>query len=86
VTQHVVVERGVFIGQVDLAWPEARLVVEYEGSHHFEGLQIAKDDRRYLRLVAAGWRVIRLSAADLRDLGEVVDRIRAVLHEVPVLA
>jgi hypothetical protein len=86
VTQHVVVERGVFIGQVDLAWPEARLVVEYEGPHHFEELQIAKDDRRYLRLVAAGWRVIRLSAADLRDLGEVVDRIRAVLHEVPVLA
>jgi hypothetical protein len=82
-TQHVVVERGVWLAQVDLAWPEAKLVVEYEGPHHFEELQIAKDDRRYLRLVAAGWRVIRLSAADLRDLGGVVERIRAALEEVP---
>src|SRR5947209_9195334 len=86
VTQHVVVEGGVFIGQVDLAWPEARLVVEYEGPHHFEDLQIARDARRDLRLVAAGWRVIRLSAADLRDLDGVVERIRAALQEVPAPA
>jgi len=55
--------------------------VEYEGAYHFEGLQIRKDDDRYRRLVAAGWRVIRLSAADLRDMDAVVQRIRTALSE-----
>jgi hypothetical protein len=86
VTQHAIFDGAGFIGEVDLAWPEERVVVEYEGPHHFEELQIARDDRRYLRLVAAGWRVIRLSAADLRDLREVVERIRSALHEAPTLA
>jgi hypothetical protein len=81
VPQYVVVEQGVFLGQVDLAWPEAKLVVEYEGPHHFDGLQIVKDDHRYDRMVAAGWQVIRLSAADLRDLDAVVLRIAAALRD-----
>jgi hypothetical protein len=79
VPQYVVVEHGVFLGQVDLAWPEAKLIVEYEGPYHFDELQIRKDDARYARLIAAGWRVIRLSSADLRDLDAVVQRIAAAL-------
>jgi hypothetical protein len=81
VPQFDVVDNGVFLGRVDLAWPEARLIVEYEGSYHFDGLQIRRDDERYRRLVEAGWRVIRLSAADLRDLVEVVARIGAALRD-----
>ena len=68
---------------MDLAWPEARLIVEYEGAYHFEGMQISRDDERYRRLVAAGWRVIRLSAADLRDMEAVVARIRNGALGVP---
>jgi uncharacterized protein DUF559 len=81
VPQLAVFEGGMFLGQVDLAWPEARLVVEYEGEYHFDELQIQKDDRRYERLIAAGWRVIRLSSFDLSDLGGVVDRIRAAVAD-----
>lgn len=81
VPQFRVVEDGVWFGGVDLAWPEARLIVEYEGAYHFDGLQIVKDDARHARLGAAGWRVIRLSAGDLRDLDSVVDRIRTALAE-----
>jgi very-short-patch-repair endonuclease len=66
---------------VDLAWPDQRVVVEYEGAYHFDGLQIAKDDRRYERLIAAGWRVIRLSAVDLRDMDAVVSRIAQALAQ-----
>jgi hypothetical protein len=81
VPQHVVMAGDEFLGRVDLAWPEARLIVEYEGAHHFDELQIRRDDRRYERLVAAGWRVIRLSSADLHDLPAVVERIaRALAH------
>jgi very-short-patch-repair endonuclease len=70
---------GVLLARVDFAWPEARLAVEYEGSYHFKGTQIVRDDARLDRLVAAGWRVIRLNAADLHDLDAVVARIREAL-------
>lgn len=77
--QFVVMKDGEFLGKVDLAWPEARVVVEYEGAYHFDGVQIVKDDARYERLIAAGWRVIRVSAADLRDLEVLVQRIADAL-------
>jgi hypothetical protein len=79
VPQYEIYEDGIFLGRVDLAWPEARLAVEYEGAHHFEGTQIIHDDARIQRLIAAGWRVIRLSAIDLRDLDAVVARVREEL-------
>ena len=79
VPQFVVTDGGRWSAQVDLAWPEARLIVEYEGAYHFDGTQIVKDDARYARLEAAGWTVIRLLAADLRDLDGVVAQIKAAL-------
>jgi hypothetical protein len=80
VPQLEIFEKGIFLGQVDLAWPEAKLIIEYEGPHHFDELQIVKDDYRYDRMVAAGWHVIRLSSADLRDLDAVVARIKEALR------
>jgi hypothetical protein len=79
VPQYEILADGVLLGRVDFAWPDARLIVEYEGAHHFEQAQIVRDDARFERLIAAGWRVIRLSAADLRDLDAVVARVRAAL-------
>jgi hypothetical protein len=79
VPQFVVVEGGLFLGKVDLAWPEAKLVIEYEGPHHFEEAKKEEDDARYAALQAAGWQVIRLANADLRDMDAVVERIREAL-------
>ncbi|WP_222195880.1 endonuclease domain-containing protein [Modestobacter italicus] len=79
VPQYEVRDRGSFLARVDLAFPEHRLAVEYEGAHHFDGTQIVRDDARIARLEAAGWRVLRLSAVDLRDLDAVVARVRAAL-------
>jgi hypothetical protein len=84
IPQFIVVAAGEFLGRVDLAWPEHRVIVEYEGAHHFDELQIRRDDRRYERLVAAGWRVIRLSAADLRNMDAVVERIGRALDEASI--
>lgn len=81
VPQFPVLVSGEFLGRVDLAWPQQRLIVEYEGAYHFDELQIARDDVRYRRLVAAGWRVIRLSAADLRDMHAVIARISQALAQ-----
>jgi hypothetical protein len=83
--QYVVIERGEFLGKVDLAWPEARLIVEYEGPHHFDEAKQREDDERYRRLTAAGWRVIRLSAADLRDMDAIVRRIAEALREAAAI-
>jgi len=85
VPQFAVVEGGVVLGRVDLAWPEQRVIVEYEGAYHFDGLQIHKDDARIGRLVAAGWHVIRVAAHDLRDLESLVRRIAEALDAAPRL-
>jgi hypothetical protein len=79
--QFDVVDAGVWLGRVDLAWPEQKLIVEYEGAYHFDGVQIARDDVRIARLVAAGWTVIRLAAHDLRDMDGVVRRIADALRD-----
>ena len=79
VPQCRVVEDGIEIARVDLGFPDGRLAVEYEGAYHFDADQIVRDDARYARLRAAGWRVIRLAAHDLRDLDGVVARVRAAL-------
>ena len=63
----------------DLAFPEARIAIEYEGAYHFEGDQIVRDDARYARLRDLGWTVIRLASADLHDLDSVVARVRVAL-------
>lgn len=85
VPQFTVRAAGRWLGEVDLAWPEHRLIVEYEGPHHFDELQIVRDDRRYAQFVAAGWRVIRLSVIDLHDMDAVIARIAAALGQ-PVAA
>lgn len=79
VPQFEVHAAGEFVARVDLAFPDARLAVEYEGAYHFADEQIVRDDARYARLRAAGWRFIRVSAADLRDLDALVARVRAAL-------
>ena len=84
VPQFAVVHEDVFLGRVDLAWPDHRVLLEYEGAHHFDGVQIAKDDARYARLVAAGWTVIRIAAHDLRVMDVVVRRVAEALREAPV--
>lgn len=83
VPQYDVLAGGRWLARVDLAWPEQRLIVEYDGEYHFDGLQIARDDVRLAGLVAAGWRVIRLSAADLRHMERVVADIADALGLSP---
>jgi hypothetical protein len=79
VPQFEVSADGRFLARVDFAWPEERVVLEYEGAHHFDGIQIVRDDERIRRLEAAGWRVIRISAADLWNLDAVIEKVRAAL-------
>ncbi|MGY2130004.1 DUF559 domain-containing protein [Blastococcus sp. SYSU DS0617] len=82
VPQHVVRDAdGGFAARVDLAYPELRVAVEYDGAWHAEDGQFARDRRRLNRLVAAGWTVLHVTAADLRDPEALVRRVRALLRD-----
>lgn len=55
-----------WIGRVDFAYSEARLVVELDGRRHHTGMLDREADRaRDNRLVAAGWRVVRFTWSDI---------------------
>ena len=64
---------------MDFAWPEHRLAVEYEGAWHGEPQNVARDRARLNRLTAAGWRVVFVTAADVRRPARLLARIAAAL-------
>jgi very-short-patch-repair endonuclease len=68
VPQFVVVDaQGRFVARVDLALPEQRLALEHDGrAVHDRADAFVADRRRQNALVAAGWTVLRFTAADLR--------------------
>ena len=59
-----------FIGRVDLYYPDARLVLEYDGGHHRE--RMVDDNRRQNQIVNAGYRILRYTSADINNRPEVV--------------
>ena len=72
---------GGFLARADLAWPEQRIIVEFDGDVHRERDVFVGDLRRQNRLIAAGWTVLRFTSADV--LGrpqEVVAEIRRALR------
>ncbi|ANY07395.1 endonuclease domain-containing protein [Pseudonocardia sp. HH130630-07] len=68
VPQHPVVDDREQLYWLDLAYPDARVGVEYDGGDHFATPTAARADaHRHTRLAALGWRVLRYTATDLRD-------------------
>jgi hypothetical protein len=79
VAQYTVRGAAGFVARVDFAWPARRLAVEYDGASHAEAAQFAADRHRLNRLTAAGWRVLFVTAEDLRRPEQVIARIAAAL-------
>ncbi|MBB4736735.1 hypothetical protein BJY16_000194 [Actinoplanes octamycinicus] len=76
--------RGRWLARVDLGWPEARVVAEYEGDHHRERAQFRRDVGRYEALREAGWTVLRFTAGDvLRAPHQIVHRLATLLTRNP---
>jgi very-short-patch-repair endonuclease len=74
-------DNGQFLGRADLYYPSHRLVIEYDGATHRTTL--VEDNRRQNRILGAGHRLLRFTAADLRDAASVVAQVRAVLAAAP---
>jgi hypothetical protein len=69
-----------FVARVDLAYPDHRVAVEYEGDHHrIDKAQWHKDIHRQGRLEDLGWRVLRVTAADLTSPDPLLSRLRRAL-------
>jgi very-short-patch-repair endonuclease len=79
VAQHVVRDGSGFVARVDLAWPDRRLAVEYDGAWHGDPAQFRADRQRLNRLTSAGWRVVFVTAADLRHPDALIARLRRLL-------
>lgn len=66
-TQHVITHNGAFVARVDMAWPEQKVAVEYDGAWHDSPGQFERDRARLNQLVAEGWTVLHLTAKRARD-------------------
>lgn len=77
-TQHPVVVGSRPVAFLDLAWPQYRVAVEYDGDHHRKDrAQYVKDIRRSHMLEELGWTVIRVIAEQRPK--EWLDQVEAAL-------
>ena len=56
---------GFVLARVDLAYPPARLAIEYDGDTHFTPTRSRADRQRDLTLADLGWHTMRLTYDDV---------------------
>lgn len=69
-----------WIARVDMCWPDAMVIVEYDGAVHLTDEQRRRDARRRNELQEAGWLVITVTADDLKNPGAMIARIHRALQ------
>ena len=76
---YVIVDaNGSEVAWPDLAYPEYRVALQYDGGHHFEREQIELDIVRNERTAQAGWIQITITARTLDAVGQ--DSVEARVH------
>jgi very-short-patch-repair endonuclease len=80
VAQHWVMRGKEVIARVDLALPDIRLAIEYDGQWHADPGQLGRDRARLRELNQAGWYVHHVTREDLRNPDEVVRNIISVVE------
>ena len=67
VLQHVVRDQhGGFVARLDIAWPEHRVALEYDGMRAHNPRRVEHDERRDAAVEALGWAVVHADRIDLR--------------------
>ncbi|SCF32983.1 hypothetical protein GA0074696_4498 [Micromonospora purpureochromogenes] len=67
VTQHVIERAGRFVARVDLAWPELKVAIEYDGLWHHDPDQFHRDRRRLNRMLGDDWIVLHVTSKRMRE-------------------
>ncbi|WP_244200345.1 DUF559 domain-containing protein [Micromonospora arborensis] len=80
VAQHPIQLADGLVLHPDLAWPEFRVAVEYDGRWHSDPEQLHRDRRRLNLLVGAGWLVLHVTSRRLQnDFPAVLSEVRSAL-------
>ncbi|MEV1153912.1 DUF559 domain-containing protein [Micromonospora chokoriensis] len=80
VTQHPIQLPTGLILHPDLAWPDFRVAVEYDGRWHADPEQLHRDRRRLNLLVGAGWLVLHVTSRRLqKEFPAVLSEVRSAL-------
>ncbi|NMN01277.1 hypothetical protein G1C96_1863 [Bifidobacterium sp. DSM 109958] len=70
----------------DMAYPEARIAIEYDGGYHrFSSAQVLKDDKRREALERDEWIYVKATRLDLQDEtgeGELAQRVASAFERV----
>ena len=82
---------GYSFARVDMGYEEFKVGVEYDGPQHWDDEVRAYDIDRHARLLARGWRIVRVSADILRYrqheiVARTCDALAAAGAEWPVIA
>ncbi|HKF18896.1 MAG TPA: DUF559 domain-containing protein [Candidatus Dormibacteraeota bacterium] len=80
--QHPVCDdSGAFVARLDLAYPDARLGIEYDGELHWNPKAVRKDLLRQNALRASSWSLLRFTADDvLRHPRRLAAQVRSALR------
>ena len=69
---------------LDLAWPEPKIGIEYEGEPHTERGRVLRDIARHTRLVDLGWRIYRYTKLDMYgEPGRIVAELTRARRSAP---
>lgn len=74
-------EYGFPLGRADLAYPQAKLAIEYDGAHHFNASRARRDRQRDAELAGYGWLTLRLTEDDVLAMPQTVSRVRTLLTQ-----
>jgi very-short-patch-repair endonuclease len=77
VTQHPVRVAGGVIVHPDLAWPEFKVALEYDGQWHDDRRQFHRDRDRLRWLAGAGWLVVPVTRTSVDVVRAVRDALRS---------
>ena len=72
---------GRFLGRVDMAWPEHRIALEYDGDHHRERDVFQHDQQRDNGFTVNDWIAIHATSADVQRPAVVFERLRQAFEQ-----
>lgn len=82
INQAIFDESGTFLALGDLVYRDEQVLIEYDGAVHFASeSQAFRDVDRLDRLMAAGWRVIRVNRTHMTTPSILADRITLALTQ-----
>jgi hypothetical protein len=73
-------EHGRELGRTDLAYPAAKLAIEYDGAANLDAGRAGRDRERDGELAGVGWQTLRLASDDLDALPQATRRIARLLE------